>query len=179
VTMLRANKFSREAAAVLMFGSSLLAIAAPAQAQTAAAPRPAAPVVTAPAVTAPAADQFIKSINVVGSQRIEPDTVRSYVKLRAGGKYTTETLDDALRDLIETELFADVQIRDNSGDLIIEVRENPVINRILLEKKRSGQRSSWHRARSSHVPKRGLMSPGLSSFISARAATAQASSQRW
>jgi outer membrane protein insertion porin family len=75
----------------------------------------------------------IKSIAVTGSQRIEGDTVRSYVKLRAGGTYTRATLDQALRDLFDTELFADVQIRDNDGALTIEVRENPVINRIVLD----------------------------------------------
>ena len=59
--------------------------------------------------------------------------MRSYVKLRPGQNYTVEALDDALRELLDTELFADVQIRDNSGDLIIEIQENPVINRIILE----------------------------------------------
>ncbi len=75
----------------------------------------------------------IKTITVVGSQRLEPDTVRSYIQLRPGRAYTTETIDQAIRDLYETELFADAQIRPNNGDIIIEVRENPVINRIILE----------------------------------------------
>ncbi len=92
--------------------------------------------VAAPA-TAPAALQAsrtIRTIAVSGSQRLEPDTVRSYTRLRPGQAYTQEQLDDALRDLFATELFADVQIRDNgSGDLVIDVRENPVINRIVLE----------------------------------------------
>ncbi len=75
----------------------------------------------------------IKSIAVSGSQRIEGETVRSYIKLRAGAPYTRETLDQALQDLFETELFADVQIRDDLGALTIIVKENPVINRIVFE----------------------------------------------
>ena len=76
----------------------------------------------------------IKSIQVQGAQRIEPDTVRSYVKLRTGEAYTRETLDEAIRDLINTELFADAQIRfDDAGNITIIVRENPVINRIVFE----------------------------------------------
>jgi outer membrane protein insertion porin family len=70
---------------------------------------------------------------VEGSQRLEPETILSYTKLRVGGSYTRETLDAALRDLYETELFADVQIRDNAGVLTVTVKENPVINRIVLE----------------------------------------------
>ena len=75
----------------------------------------------------------IRTISVEGSQRIEPDTVRSYVDLQPGQAYTREALDEALRDLFETELFADVEIRDNQGDILIVVQENPVVNRILIE----------------------------------------------
>ena len=75
----------------------------------------------------------IKAIAVTGSQRLEPDTVRSYIKLRAGGVYDCETLDEAVRDLMATELFADVEIRNEQGSLTLQVRENPIVNRIILE----------------------------------------------
>lgn len=76
----------------------------------------------------------IKSITVEGAQRLEPDTVLSYTtRLRVGSSYTRATLDDALRELYASELFSDVQIRDNLGALTIQVVENPVINRIVLE----------------------------------------------
>ncbi|QGP78807.1 outer membrane protein assembly factor BamA [Sphingobium sp. CAP-1] len=101
--------------------------AAPAMAQNAAAP--AAPV----AATLPAAQGTIRSIVVNGTQRLEPDTVLSYTKLRIGQPYSQESLDQALRDLYETELFADVQIRNDNGALTVELKENPVINRIVLE----------------------------------------------
>ena len=51
-----------------------------------------------------------------------------------GQTYTAETLDQALKDLYATELFADVVITGaDTGNLVITVRENPVINRIVLE----------------------------------------------
>lgn len=124
MTAYKAHQLGRGTIAVLLLGTAL-----PAFAQSA-APAPAAPVSLTPA---PVSGGTIKSINVTGSQRLEPDTVRSYIQLRAGGPYTTETLDQAIRDLFDTELFTDVQIRDNDGNLMIEVRENPVINRIILE----------------------------------------------
>jgi outer membrane protein insertion porin family len=135
VTLNKAQKFGRKQAALLFVGCAVVSLATPAVAQRAKPrlPVPTAPVVATPAAVSPQSGGIIQSISVTGSQRIEPDTVRSYVKLRAGGSYTVETLDDALRDLLETELFADVQIRDDKGNLTIEVRENPVINRILLE----------------------------------------------
>ena len=104
--------------------------ASPALAQDSA--QPAAPVAQpVPAAVAPAGT--ISSVTVTGQQRLEPGTVLSYTKLRVGQPYTQELLDQALRDLYETELFADVQIRNDNGALTIEIRENPVINRIVLE----------------------------------------------
>ncbi|MBN8502418.1 MAG: outer membrane protein assembly factor BamA, partial [Sphingomonadales bacterium] len=91
---------------------------------------------TVPAAAAPqpdAAGETIRSVNVVGSQRLEPDTIRTYTKLRVGQPYTQAAADQALKDLFATELFAEVQIRNDGGNVTIEVKENPVINRIVLE----------------------------------------------
>ena len=87
----------------------------------------------APAAPAAPAEDIIRTIVVNGAQRLEPTTVLSYMKLRTGQPYTQESADQALKDLFGTELFKDVSIRNNQGAVIIEVVENPVINRILLE----------------------------------------------
>jgi outer membrane protein insertion porin family len=125
---------SRRTVPALLAGTMLAGLAGPAGAQTVGAPEPApaAPPAT-PIAPAPEGD-IITQVNVVGSQRIEPDTVRSYIKLRPGQLYTAEAGDQAIKDLFETELFADVTIRETTdGVVTIEVRENPVINRILFE----------------------------------------------
>jgi outer membrane protein insertion porin family len=117
-----------------MVGTMLGGLAAPAFAQTSGpaptpvqAPPPVAPI-QAP-VTRP-----ILSVTVTGNQRLEAETVLSYTALRPGENYDNERLDTALRDLLATELFADVQIAGaDTGNLVIQVRENPVINRIVLE----------------------------------------------
>jgi outer membrane protein insertion porin family len=128
------QKFAIGARAMgLLLGTTILAgttTAAFAQAAGPVAP-PAAPV-AAPAPVAPQGQQ-IRSITINGSQRIEADTVRSYIQLRVGDVYTQVAADQALRDLFETELFADVSIRNNDGAVVIDVKENPVINRVILE----------------------------------------------
>lgn len=121
--------FGLHPATVLLFGTALTPLCSPVYAQG----TPAQPSAPSPVVTAEPDGGIIKSIDVSGAQRIEPDTVRSYIQLRAGQSYNKAALDQALRDLFATELFADVQIRDNKGALTIEVKENPVINRILFE----------------------------------------------
>ncbi|MBL0924335.1 MAG: outer membrane protein assembly factor BamA [Sphingomonadaceae bacterium] len=113
----------------LMGSTALTAVVASAPAFAQVTPPPVAP--TVPASTAPA--EQIQSITVVGTQRLEPDTVRSYIRLRTGQAWTQAGADQALKDLFATELFADVAIRNNNGAVVIEVRENPVVNRIILE----------------------------------------------
>ena len=126
---MKSSKRQRPVVAALLATTMIGGMASlPAMAQQAPAPTPAPP---AP-VAVPAAGT-ISSVTVAGTQRLEPDTVLSYTKLRVGQPYTQESLDQALRDLYETELFADVQIRNDNGALTVEVKENPVINRIVLE----------------------------------------------
>ena len=96
--------------------------------QPAAAPAPAPVAAPAPAT------RMIRSIAVRGNQRLEPETIRSYANLAPGQTYTAESLDQALKDLYATQLFADVTIAGGeTGDLVIAVKENPVINRIVLD----------------------------------------------
>ncbi|NLR71288.1 outer membrane protein assembly factor BamA [Novosphingobium sp. ERN07] len=123
----RAGKMSPLGAALLAT-TGLVAVpqGAFAQAAAAAAQQPAAP------APAPAGD-VIRNVTVQGSQRLEPDTILSYIRLRPGQTYTQALGDQALKDLYATELFADVSIRNNGGDVVVQVKENPVINRIILE----------------------------------------------
>ncbi|MCC2602673.1 outer membrane protein assembly factor BamA [Sphingopyxis yananensis] len=118
---------------LLLAGTMMTWPAAPVMAQTAAptASRPASP--PSVAVVPPAAASTIQSITVTGNQRLEAQTILSYLRLRVGQPYDRSMLDQALKDLAATELFKDYQITDNAGALVIEVAENPVVNRIILE----------------------------------------------
>ena len=136
------NDFARKGA-LLLAGTILSGV--PAFAQTAPAGSPAAPAaartgttqVAPPVVTpvgAPVSVRTIKTLRVEGSQRIEPETVLSYTKLRVGIPYTAETLDQALKDLQASDLFADYSIAGvEDGNIVLRVRENPIINRVIIE----------------------------------------------
>ncbi len=145
--MISGSKFiSRRTGALLMVGTVLGGTAAPLFAQATdplaaqPAPAPRAPATAQPQPVAPATapqaplQGTIRSIAVRGNQRLESETVRAYASLAPGQSYTTEILDQALKDLYATQLFADVTISGGeTGNLVIAVRENPVINRIILE----------------------------------------------
>ena len=120
-------RFARRLTPFLLLGTALGGLAvAPVAAQVALPPVGAAPL-AAPATST------VRAVIVRGTERLEPETVRSYVALEPGESYDRERVDKALKDLYASELFADVTIRDDAGTLIVEVKENPVINRVLVE----------------------------------------------
>ncbi len=127
------NKISKRTAGMFLVGTILSGWAMPALAQTATPPAQ-APAATTTAPTATAISGTIRRLSIRGAERLEPETIRAYANLVPGQNYTAETLDTALKDLYATELFADVVISGaDTGDLVITVRENPVINRIVIE----------------------------------------------
>lgn len=76
---------------------------------------------------------IVSSVRVEGNQRIEPETVRSYMLIAPGDPYSPEIVDQSLKRLFATQLFADVTIRLDGTVLIVSLVENPIINRIAFE----------------------------------------------
>ena len=67
------------------------------------------------------------------SNRIDGDTILNYAKLSVGSAYNQAEVDEALRDLYETELFSDVQINYDDSRIVITVQENFLINQVAFE----------------------------------------------
>ncbi|MFZ5929750.1 MAG: outer membrane protein assembly factor BamA [Pseudomonadota bacterium] len=84
-------------------------------------------------VAGPAKAQTIGAIEVTGNQRIESDTVRSYMTLRPGDEFDAAKIDLSLKTLFTTGLFADVTIRREGNNLVVNVVENPIINQVSFE----------------------------------------------
>ena len=91
--------------------------------------------VSAPAVAQ--TSQTIQQIVVTGNQRIEPETIASYMTVSVGDAFDPRRIDDSLKSLFATGLFADVSIRREGDSLIVQVVENPIINRIAFEGNRT------------------------------------------
>ncbi|KKJ77537.1 membrane protein [Kiloniella litopenaei] len=75
----------------------------------------------------------IDNIVVEGTQRIEPESVRSYMEVNPGDTFDPVLLNRSLKSIFATGLFADVSLKRQGGDLIVVVVENPIINRIAFE----------------------------------------------
>ena len=77
--------------------------------------------------------QTIESVLVEGNERIEADTVRSYMAVGPGDEFDADAVNESLKSLFESGLFADVAIRREGNALIVSVVENPIINRVIFE----------------------------------------------
>ncbi len=80
-----------------------------------------------------AADVYVKDIKVEGLERVEAETVKSYVNIKSGQNTNDEQLNDALKNLYATGLFEDVAINVNNGTMFVKVSENPVISEVLFD----------------------------------------------
>ncbi len=124
----------------LMLGG-MLATPGEVMAQVAAAtpPRPSAPA-AGPAATPPATGQVLPRqtgvvgrILVQGNERIDPETILSYLPVNVGETVDAPKIDAALKALFRTDLFSDVKIELQGTDLVVHVIENPIINQVLFE----------------------------------------------
>lgn len=75
----------------------------------------------------------INSFEIVGNQRIEESTIESYLLLNIGDNYNDQLSDASLKRLFNTGLFSDVDVGRRGDTLVVEVVENPIINRIVFE----------------------------------------------
>jgi len=75
----------------------------------------------------------IREVRIEGGERVEPETIRSYLVIQPGDPFDNERIDRSLKALFATGLFADVAIRREGDGLVVRVVENPIINRIAFE----------------------------------------------
>ena len=87
---------------------------------------------------APQQPTLIRNIQVQGNQRVEANTVASYLLFAPGDPYSEDRIDVSIKTLYATGLFADVAIEPSAdGNVLIRVIENPIINRVILEGNKS------------------------------------------
>ena len=75
----------------------------------------------------------IKNIEIKGNQRIDEETIFTYLNLSKEKKIKEEDLNVLFKDLFATDLFSEIIFRITDNTLFIELEENPIVNRIALE----------------------------------------------
>jgi outer membrane protein insertion porin family len=91
------------------------------------------PVAGPAGMVSPAHAQTISGIVVEGNQRVEVETILSYMQVGPGEPFDAAKIDQSVKALFQTGLFADVQVFRRDGRLVVRVDENPMINRVNFE----------------------------------------------
>ena len=74
----------------------------------------------------------IKDIIVKNNQRIDVETILSYLNLSSGDQVNYEILNKRLKEMYKLGLFADIKFRVSNNNLIILIKENPMINNVIF-----------------------------------------------
>ena len=81
----------------------------------------------------PAAAYVFRNVKIEGNQRIEPQTILSFMDLPRGQDVSSGQLNDAMQRLQNSGLFEKVELVPSGGTLVVRVAEYPTINAISFE----------------------------------------------
>ncbi len=70
---------------------------------------------------------------IEGAQRVERETIISYLQFGPNEAVTSEKIDASIKSLFQTGLFSDVSITRRGGAIVIRVVENPMISTVNFE----------------------------------------------
>ena len=84
-----------------------------------------------------AKSDVVNKIIVNNNDRISLNTIKTYGKITIGNNYTSDDLNNILKNLYETNFFQDVSLKINKNTLIIDVVENKLIQIININGVRS------------------------------------------
>lgn len=76
---------------------------------------------------------MVEVITIKGNHRIETGTILSYMVVQPGDRFSADEIDRTLKTLYATGLFSDVTINRAGNELVVNVVENPIVNRIAFE----------------------------------------------
>tara|TARA_Y100001960_G_scaffold313641_1_gene376885 strand:- start:46 stop:1161 length:1116 start_codon:yes stop_codon:yes gene_type:complete len=72
----------------------------------------------------------IKDIIVKNNQRIDTETIISYLNIDPGDPVNYQILNRKLKEMYKLGLFADIKLRVSNQNLIVLIKENPMINNV-------------------------------------------------
>lgn len=75
----------------------------------------------------------VSRIEVRGNQRVDEETIRNYVNVEPGKSFSNADLNDGVKRLFSTGLFADVDINKVGSTLVIEVEEHAIVNQVIFQ----------------------------------------------
>ena len=76
--------------------------------------------------------EVIKSFNVKGNNRISLETIKIYGGIETNKNYSEADLNKVLNKLYSTDFFEDVKISIVGSELVVEVKEFPFVDQLVI-----------------------------------------------
>ena len=75
----------------------------------------------------------VSRISVEGNQRVDSETIIGYIDIKPGKSFSSSDIDEAVKRLFGTGLFSDVRINQVGSTLVVQVKENSIVNQVLFQ----------------------------------------------
>jgi outer membrane protein insertion porin family len=75
----------------------------------------------------------VEQVLIEGNQRIESETIRSYLVCDVGMQCSSDALNQSIKRLFATGLFSELDVEMQGNILHVRLKENPVINKLVFE----------------------------------------------
>lgn len=76
--------------------------------------------------------EVINDIKINGNSRVSDETIKIYGKITLNENYDQKRLNSILRNLFETKFFEDVNLKIVKSTLIVNVKEYPILNQLII-----------------------------------------------
>lgn len=73
-----------------------------------------------------------KSINIVGNERVDEQTIISYLDLSGLERKSQKALDNSIKNLYQSDLFSEVKISYQDNRIIVSIKENPIVSEVIF-----------------------------------------------
>lgn len=84
----------------------------------------------------------INSIIIEGNKRTETSSVKSYLQLKEGDVFDGEKVNSSIKELYATGLFSDIDISLQKNNLVVNLTENSLVNKIAIENNKAVEKDS-------------------------------------
>ena len=75
---------------------------------------------------------LISNIIIQGNQRVTNDTIQSYANVSKGDIISSKLIQDVIKRLYQTKYFDDISVTQSFNDLVISVKEKPIVSNIIV-----------------------------------------------
>ena len=76
---------------------------------------------------------YIEKILIQGNQRVELETINSYINIKSGDNFDQDAINSSLKNLFASGFFSDIKVSRQDSTLIFTLIENPIVNRVVFE----------------------------------------------